>query len=116
MGLWILPTLGISLGLTIVIELLFALIIGIRNRKDLLLVVLVNILTNPPVVFIYYLLYFYTAWSGMLVKIPLEILAVLVEGYYYKSFGKEFRRPFLFSLFANTISFGIGILINIVVS
>ena len=114
MGLWVLSSLGISLALTIILEFLFALLYGIRNKKDLLLLVLVNILTNPPVVLGYYLLSYYTLWNEFLIQIPLEILAVLAEAYYYKTYGKDFRHPLLFSLFANAFSFCMGILLNIV--
>lgn len=112
MGFWILQALVISLSLTILIEFLFALIVGVRNKKDLLLLILVNILTNPPAVLIYYLLFYYTTWNDILIKIPLEIFVILVEAFYYNSYGKKFRHPFLFSLFANAFSFGIGVLIN----
>lgn len=116
MGLWIWEALGISLSLTIALEFLFAVLVGIRNKKDLLLLILVNILTNPPTVLIYYLLAFYTSWNKWLIQIPLEILVIFVEATYYKSYGKEFRRPFLFSLLANMFSYGIGIILNIVFS
>jgi hypothetical protein len=113
MGFWILPTLGISLVLTIVLELIFAFIAGIRNKKDFMLVTLVNILTNPPVVLAYYLFTYYTMWNKVVVIIPLEILAILVEAYYYKSYGKNFRHPLVFSLFANAISLCIGTMISL---
>ena len=45
--------------------------------------------------------------------IPLELFAVLTEGFYYKKYGRCFRRPYLFSLAANMVSFGIGELIQI---
>ena len=114
MGFWIFGVLGTSLGLTILIELLFAIIIGIRNKKDLLLVGLVNILTNPPVVLAYYILIFYAGIGGIYIKVPLEITVILVEMYYYKSYGNTFKHPFWFSFFANAVSFGIGEIINII--
>lgn len=116
MGLWILQAIGISLCLTIVLEILFAVIVGIRGKRDLLLLILVNILTNPPTVFTYYLLAYYTSWNRWVIQIPLEIIVILVEAYYYKSYGKEFRRPFLFSLLANLFSYGIGVILSIAVS
>ena len=39
-----------SLALTLVLEELFALLWGLRGRRELTVVALVNILTNPPVV------------------------------------------------------------------
>ena len=45
--------LAISLGMTLVLELTFALFWGIRDHHDLWLAVFVNVLTNPIVVFVY---------------------------------------------------------------
>ena len=49
-------TLLISLGLTIILELVFALILIIREANDLILVIVVNVITNPAVVLLSYLL------------------------------------------------------------
>ena len=45
-------SLAISLILTLIIELTISYIIGIRKKNDIEIIVLVNILTNPIVVFI----------------------------------------------------------------
>ena len=50
MGNEIISSLVTSLALTLVLELLFALICGIRRWREILLVILVNVMTNPPVV------------------------------------------------------------------
>ena len=42
----------ISLFLTIIIELIISLILGIRKRNDIYVVILVNICTNPVIVYI----------------------------------------------------------------
>lgn len=112
MGIYLLTMLGISLGLTIVLELAFAFAAGKRDRKNLLLVCLVNVLTNPVVVLASYLGSHYTTWNPSLYKLPLEIMAVLVEAYYYKTYGRDFRYPLRFSLFANLFSFGMGAILN----
>ena len=104
--------LAISLGLTLVFETGFFLVTGIRNKKDLLLVILVNTLTNPVVVLLYWLVFFNTNWNTTIIKIPLEIFAVLTEGYLYKKHAQSIKRPFLFSLAANTVSFTLGMLIQ----
>lgn len=109
-GYWLLPVMGISFILTIAVEIVFALAAGIRTRKDILLVFLANLLTNPAVVLLYYLAVYYTVWPPVLVKLPLEISAVLAEACCYKAYGMDIRRPFLFSLGANLISFSVGIL------
>jgi hypothetical protein len=108
----LLYALAFSLILTLALETGFFLLTGKRNKKDLLLVILVNIITNPPVVLLYWLSVFYTSWNGAIVKIPLELFAVLAEGYYYKKYGQDFQRPYAFSFAANRFSFWIGVLLQ----
>jgi len=105
-------SLALSLVLTILLEAGFFLFIGKRDKKDLLLLLLVNVITNPIVVLSFWLAALYTDWNMLIVLIPLEFFAVFAEGYYYKKHGRSFRRPFLFSLAANTVSFGTGVLIQ----
>ena len=109
----LLTSLGLSLALTLVLEAGFFLLVGKRDKKDLLLLLLVNILTNPVVVLSFWLTTRYTGWNPVLVIIPLELFAVLTEGYYYKKYGQSFKHPFLFSLAANAFSFGVGQLIQL---
>jgi len=104
-------SLVVSLILTIILETGFFLIVGKRNKKDLLLVVFVNILTNPIVVSLYWLAFFYTGWNRAAVTAALELFAVLTEGYYYKKYGKGFKYPYLFSIAANAFSYGTGVLL-----
>jgi hypothetical protein len=108
----LLLSLALSLAFTLVLETGFFLLAGKRDKKDLLLLLLVNVLTNPIVVLSFWLVALYTDWNTYLALIPLELFAVLTEGYYYKKHGLSFRRPYLFSLFANMVSFGIGELIQ----
>jgi len=110
----LLVALAISLSLTLVFEAGFFLITGKRKKKDLLLVIMVNVLTNPVVVLLYWLAHFYTNWNMILVLIPLELFAVLTEGFYYNKYGLNFKRPFLFSLAANAFSFTAGMLIQLI--
>ena len=105
-------SLAVSLILTLVFETGFFLMVGKRNKKDLLLLVMVNVLTNPVVVSSYWLAVFYLNWSRVLTTIPLELFAVLTEGFYYKKYGMDFSRPYLFSIAANAFSFGAGVLIQ----
>ena len=108
----LLTSLAFSLALTIVLEVGFFLIIGKRDKKDLILLLSVNVLTNPVVVLSFWIAALYTEWNPVIVLIPLELLAVLTEGYYYKKYGRCFRHPYLFSLTANLVSFGVGELIQ----
>ncbi len=109
----LLSALGISLLLTLLFEVCFFWLTGKRNKKDLLLVCLVNILTNPVVVLFYWLAVLYTSFNSVIVKILLEFSAILLEAYYYKNYGENFRHPFVFSLSANIISFGLGFFIQL---
>lgn len=110
----LIESLAISLALTLALETVFYLLFGKRNKKDLLLVALVNILTNPAVVLIYWLAVLRAGWNSVIVTIPLEALAILTEGYYYKKYSADFKRPYLFSLAANVFSYGTGVLIQII--
>jgi hypothetical protein len=102
----------LSLALTLALEAGFFLLIGKRDKKDLLLLLLVNVLTNPVVVLSFWLAVLYTGWNPSIILIPLELFAVGAEGWYYQKYGREFRRPYLFSFAANLFSFGMGELIQ----
>ena len=104
----LITSLGLSLALTVAFEAGFFFLTGKRDKKDLLLLLLVNVITNPVVVLSFWLAASYTNWNGYIVLIPLELFAVLTEGYYYKKYGNSFRRPFVFSLAANMVSFWAG--------
>ena len=109
----LLSALGISLLLTLIFETGFFLLTGKRNKKDLLLVVMVNILTNPIVVLSYWLVSLFTNWNTDIIAVLLEIFAVLTEGYYYKKYSHSIKRPYLLSAAANIFSYGIGVVIQL---
>lgn len=108
----LLAALAISLALTLVIEVCFFILTGKRNKKDLLLTVAVNVVTNPVVVLLFWLSALYTDWNRVAVMVPLELFAVCTEGYYYRRYGQDFKRPYLFSVAANAVSFIIGVLLQ----
>ena len=110
MSAWVV-SLGASLGLTLVFELAFALLWGLRGR-DLLLCALVNLLTNSIVVFCTLCWRHYGPDPAWLPVPFLELLAVLTEGHFYRRDGQRVRRPFLFSLCANAFSYGLGLLLS----
>lgn len=115
-GYRIFVTFAVSLVLTLLIELSVALVWRIRKDKALLMVVLVNVLTNPIVVFANYCgTRFVSGWNT-LYQLPIEVLAVLVEAGIYVLFshkGKEFiKHPIWLAVSANAISYGCGLLIN----
>ena len=100
----------VSLALTLAIEVPAAWLLGLRSLSMLRLSVLVNCLTNPLVVYIYWLLA--PVASGAAVWLPLETAAVLIEGALYRSCGAPLHHPFLFSLLLNALSYGLGVLIQ----
>ena len=104
-----------SLALTLLLEIGYYLVTCRLNKKDLLLVALVNVLTNPIVVLCYWLTWLYTDWNTFIVLIPLELFAVIVEGCYYRKYGHSFKKPFRFSIAANAFSFTIGFLVQLVI-
>jgi len=108
----LLIALAISLAMTLVLESGFFLLTGKRNKKDLLLVLLVNVLTNPAVVLLYWLAVAYSGFNWIITIAVLEVLAVLTEGYIYKRHGQDFKRPYGFSLFANMFSYCTGVLLQ----
>lgn len=104
--------LAISLVLTLILEIGFFLFIGKRNKKDLLLVGLVNVITNPAVVLLYWAAVLYTDLNLILVTMVIELWAIVTEGYYYKTRGQDFGHPYFFSIAANAFSFGTGVLLQ----
>lgn len=108
-------TLLISLGMTIVFELIFCFAFKLRGTYNILLVILVNTLTNPPVVLLNYLLRQNTDLPQTLIVITLEITAVVVEGVYYKRCAEDIKHPILFSLGANAFSYFSGLLITYII-
>lgn len=103
--------------LTIIIELLVAIAIKIKNKRDLLNVVLVNILTNPIVVTIsVYFNYKHGLLERNIVLVILEIVTIIGEGYIYKkTLNYKKINPFLIAIILNGASYLIGEVINYVV-
>lgn len=114
MGNYLLQMFGISLLLTLLIEGLVAFLWGIRGKKGLLLVMLVNIVTNPAAVLTYWLYRVYCADTSIVVQIGIEIVVVMVEALIYRSFAKEesfrIKRPIALGIVANALSWGVGVL------
>lgn len=103
-----------ALIITIVLEVIIAIVIGIKNKKDILNVVLVNAITNPFVTIVPLLinLKFGYVYRNIAFYI-LEILVVFIEGFIYKRVLKFKKLNYLvISLILNIASFGIGEIIN----
>lgn len=105
---------GISLICTIIIESILALMLGLREKKDLLNVILANIVTNPIVVSVSFTSNLLYGTEGKIIStIILEILALLCEGFiYYKVLKYKKINGFLLSLILNVTSYTLGIFLN----
>lgn len=98
---------------TIIIEVTIAFILGYR-KKDLLNVLLVNVLTNPIVTSIP--VYFNVKYGLKYRNISLFILELIVlvfEGFiYHKYLDRKKINPYVLSLILNGASYFIGVIIN----
>ena len=99
---------------TIIIEVSVSQILKIKNKKDILNIILVNILTNPLVVSIPILMlvkYNYTI--SIISLVILELLAFITEGFVYSKVLKYKKiNPYLVSLILNLGSYLIGEILN----
>ena len=101
---------------TILIELFVAIIIGIRNKKDILNIILVNIITNPLVSSISVLCYYkYGIIYRNISLILLEIFTVVFEGFIFSKF-LDYKKinGLVLAIILNTCSYFIGEVINII--
>lgn len=114
----------VSLTLTIVIELAVILLLSrisrsmtfIYKKQGVLLVVLVNVLTNPPAVLICWIAGLYlTNAAAIAVQLLTEITVVFVEAWIYYGFAKEkqweIHNPVLLSFVVNICSWLCGIVL-----
>ena len=88
------------------------------KRREICLVVLVNLLTNPAVVWIVKLagMFFYPPVIRG-IEIVAEILVIVTEALVYLNFSKEdgwnIKRPVLLAVTANIASWGLGLLLKL---
>lgn len=107
---------GVSLALTVAIESVVAYLFRMRGRKNILLVVLVNLFTNPPAVLCNWLCALYLpGYRRIPVQLGIEAAVILTEALIYYSFAKEncrrpVRKSVLLSLAANGCSWLLGLL------
>ncbi len=102
--------------ITIVVECGMAIILGYRKR-DLLNVLLVNVLTNPLLnsLVIYVNVYYGLKWRSITLY-TLEVIALLVEGLIYQKYlEKRKLNGYLLSLILNISSYVIGLIINYII-
>lgn len=86
---------------------------AVCEKRGLLPVVLVNLLTNPPAVLLCWLARQYLPGMAGIVQLAVETAVVAAEAYVFCSFAKEPRwgicRPVLLSVTANLCSWLTGI-------
>ena len=115
-----LNSLIVSLILTLIIEVGFALIFKVRGRIDIAVVFLANIITNPVIVTIENLLWTIKNQALMITLslifwVVLEIIVILVEGYIYNKLRLKSKfSPYKLSLILNSISILFGIIYNVI--
>lgn len=118
MLLQMLPSIMLKcLIITVIIECLLAFILRVKDKKDFLNIILVNLLTNPLLVSL-------TTLSGVMISmefriiltIIMEILAFITEGFvYYKTLKYKKINGFVLSLLLNLASYFIGGLFNSII-
>lgn len=98
---------------TILIELIVALILGVRDKKDILNIILVNTMTNPLLVSVTVYITYNRIFNRIASIVILELLVVIIEGFTYKKI-LNFKKinPFVLSLILNAASYFIGEIIN----
>jgi CHASE2 domain-containing sensor protein len=98
---------------TVLIECLLALLWKVRRPRDLVIVALVNVATNPMLVSLCYGAAFWMGPSYYYpVMVVLEILVFLIEGCVYSRFLPKQKHPFLLSLSLNVGSIILGYGVN----
>ena len=106
-------TLLISLSLTIIFETVLALLWGVRQKRDILLIVLANIVTNPVAVTLYYFFCKYLGLRFMVVLIELGV--VIIEALIYEHRASDIKKCLWFSAAANIASYGLGYILNVII-
>ena len=98
--------------LTILIETSIGYIMGYR-KKDLLNILLVNVMTNPLVTSVpVYFNFFYGVMCRNIVLLILEVLTIIIEGIIYKKYLERKKiNGICLSLLLNASSYLIGVII-----
>ena len=105
---------AVSLGATIILEALVMILMGEQSKKNLLLLLLINILTNPLAVYLAYVGKTFSNLPEILIQLPIEVVVVIVEVGIYIWFSKDekwkIRRPILLGILTNAFSWAIGLM------
>ncbi len=108
---------AICLLLTVALETAGAAALGVREKKGLWNVVLINVITNPFVVVSVFLVgLFYGSRASMIFEYAIEAAVVIAEGLFYrKVLPKAKVPPMLLSLILNAMTYGAGLVINLLI-
>ncbi len=118
MEIYLIRMFAVSFLLTVLIEIVVALLFRWRKRHMLLLVILVNLLTNPPAVLICWLgrIYLPPLFSAP-IQLFVELIVILTEAFIYYHFAKSPGwqdnrplRPIRLAIISNMCSWLLGIL------
>ena len=114
---YIVQMFGISMLLTLLLEHAVIFLLREGTRKNIVLLLLVNVLTNPAAVFLALLGNMFGGVGGELwFQIPIEIVVVVVEAGIYWIFSKEkewkIHHPILLAVVANMVSWLSGVVIQ----
>lgn len=110
----------VSLPLTLAVEPGLFLALSMTNRKtlhspslrhNLLLVVLVNLATNPTAMLLYWTLLICSPLSRFCISMGIEALVVGAEFFLFRRFGQGIQHPLLLSVVLNVFSYVIGLLV-----
>ncbi len=104
----------ISFGATLVLEALIMVLMGEHSKRNFLLLLLINILTNPMAVYLSYVGKILIDIPEILIQLPIEIGVILVEAWLYVWFSKDekwtIKRPIFLGISANVFSWSIGLM------
>ena len=101
---------SISLFLTIITEGTAMFFLGWRTRREQSRLLLVNVVTNPVVVTLFYLFYYYGPdidLNPLFFQLVLECGVVVAEWLLFRALLPEKERPFLTALALNFFSWGL---------
>ncbi len=117
--MYLIEMFGVSLLLTLLIEGIVSRLFGLCRKREMLLVILINVLTNPLAVLLYWLCIVYLQQLPMVgmfaIQLMIECTVVVSEALIYRGFSKELpqiRHPFILSVTANGLSWLSGLILN----
>ncbi len=102
-----------SLLITIIVEVIVSILLKYR-KKDIINIILVNIITNPLLnSIIVYINVYYGLKVRNIALFFLEIMVVLIEGMIYQKYlERKNINAYILSFILNLLSFTLGMIIN----